>query len=509
MKRWLSLGFPLVVALSSRPAHALEVETLRESGPVETRFNIAVLGDGYRTQDQAKLTTDATNIVNYLFGVSPLKQYADFFNVKLIHVISNDNGADNGDYGANRDTALNSYFNCNNIERLLCVDGGEAASVAAQDVPEYNFAVVIVNDTKYGGSGGAICASSANSESYEVMAHEIGHSLARLADEYDYDGGIAPCNQQQDCREANATMRSARNEIKWNAWILPETPVPTAETNQFANVIGLFEGGRYQTSGTYRPHLSCKMKDLGSEYCSVCAEQFVRSFWSFENIQMIEEALPGPTVQVSDCNPIELKVATPPITPSTYRFTWTVDGQALPQMTDTIQLIPGTLMQGMHDVDLLVEDTTLLVRNDPENLLRDEHSWAISVTRNDCPTTVGGAGGAAGAGGAGGVAGAGGAGGGAGAGGVVIGGASGNDSGAGMSGLGGATGGGAGGLPGGAAGVATTPMGSPPPPPQDSGCGCSVPVSRSERAVPALALLLALGLRRVRSDSTRRPKRSR
>lgn len=501
MRRWLTLGVLLAVALCGRSARALEVETLRESGPVEARFNIAVLGDGYRTQDQAKLTSDATSIVNYLFGVSPLKQYAEFFNVKLIHVISNDNGADNGDYGANRDTALNSYFNCNNIERLLCVDGGEAASIAAQDVPEYNFAVVIVNDTKYGGSGGAICASSANDESYEVMAHEIGHSLARLADEYDYDGGIAPCNQQQDCREANATMRTALNEIKWNAWILPQTPVPTAETNQFASVIGLFEGGRYQTSGTYRPHLSCKMKDLGSEYCSVCAEQFVRSFWSFDNIQMIEEALPGPTVQVSDCNPIELKVATPPITPSTYRFTWTVDGQALPQMTDTIQLVPGELMQGMHDVDLLVEDTTMLVRNDPENLLRDEHSWSISVTRNDCPTNVGGAGGAAGAAGA---AGAGGTGG-AGAGGVGGDGAGGMN-GAGMSGLGGVMGGAAGGVSGGAAGSAATPMGSPPPPPQDSGCGCSVPGNRSERALPALALLLALGLRRVRSGSARRPK---
>ncbi|HKY39754.1 MAG TPA: M64 family metallopeptidase [Polyangiaceae bacterium] len=498
MRRWLALGALLGVALSARSARALDVETLRDSGPVDTRFNIAVLGDGYRTQDQAKLTSDATSIVSYLFGVSPLKEYAELFNVKLIHVISNDNGADNGDYGATRDTALDSYFNCNNIERLLCVDGGAAASIAAQDVPEFNFAVVIVNDTKYGGSGGAVCASSANSESFEVMAHEIGHSLAKLADEYDYAGGIAPCNAQQDCREANATLRTARDEIKWNAWILPQTQVPTPEMNQFASVIGLFEGGRYQTTGTYRPHLSCKMKDLGSEYCSVCSEQFVRSFWSFENIQMIEEARPGPTLQVSDCNPIELKVTTPPITPSTYRFTWTVDGQTLPDMLDTIQLLPGALMQGTHDVSLLVEDATMLVRNDPDNLLRDAHSWSISVTRNDCPTNVAGAGGVAGAAGA---AGAGGDGG-AGAGGD---GTSGMSA-AGMSGQGGVAGSGGGGMSGGAASSPAGPIGSPPPPPRDSGCGCSVPPDRSERALPALALLLALGLRRVRSGSAPRPK---
>jgi MYXO-CTERM domain-containing protein len=496
MRRLFGAGLLLASLGSGRAALALEVETLRESGPIDKRFNIAVLGDGYRSQDQAKLTSDATSIISYLFGVSPLQQYAGFVNVKLIHVISNDNGGDNGAYGADRDTVLGARFNCNNIDRLLCVDGGTAQTLAAQDVPEFNYAVVIVNDTTYGGSGGNVPVSSSNSESFEVMSHEIAHSLADLADEYSYAGGIGPCDQQNDCREANVTVRNQRDQIKWRSWILDGTPVPTTPQNQYPNAIGLFEGARYQETGTYRPHFSCKMKDLGKEFCSVCSEQFVRSFWQFDNIQMIEATAPALDVQSGDCEPIELKVTTPPITPSTYRYTWTVDGQALPDMADPVQLSPGALMQGSHTVELLVEDTTTLVRDDPESLLEDEYSWSISVARSDCPAVVGGTAGAAGAGG-------GGAGGLAGMAGAAMGGIGGADAGA-----GGTAGGGAGGLPNGAAGSVMGAAVSPAPPPRDaSGCGCSIPGDRSPPG-PALALLAALaaafGRRQVRRKTAAR-----
>jgi MYXO-CTERM domain-containing protein len=481
---WLLGLLMLAVLVCGRRALAFEVETLRESGPADKRYNIAVLGDGYRAQDQAKLKSDAQDITDYLFEVSPLKQYAKFFNVRLIHVISNEAGADEGAAGGLRDTALNSFFNCGGIERLLCVDEGVAQSIAADDMPEFNFILVIVNDTKYGGSGGTVCAASANEQSFEVVAHEVGHSLARLADEYSYDGGIPPCDQQQDCNEANATVRNQRDQVKWNAWVEQATPVPTPASNQYESSIGLFEGGRYQETGTYRPKISCKMRDLGSELCSVCQEQFVRSFWSFENVQMIETATPAQaSVQVDTCEAIELSVTSPPITPSSYRYTWTVDGKTLPDATSSVQLQPATLMKGSHDVELLVEDTTLLVRHDPNGLLKEEHSWTLNVSRDDC----GGASGGAGA-----------AGGGAGSPGASGGGVGGALAGAGgAAGASGAAGGGVGGALAGAPAGSVTPR--PLPPPKDSsGCGCSLPGSgsRSLSAVALLALAVLTARRR-------------
>jgi MYXO-CTERM domain-containing protein len=237
------------------------------------------------------------------------------------------------------------------------------------------------------------------------------------------------------------------------------------------------------------------MRDLGSELCSVCQEQFVRSFWSFENVQMIETATPEQaTVQLDACEPLALSVTSPPLTPSTYRYTWSVDGKQLSETTSSVQLEPGTLTKGSHEVDLLVEDATPLVRHDPDGLLKEEHSWTVNVSRDDCMGALGGAGGAADAGSAGsndgGVGGAlggvGGALGGAGA--AATAGASGVASGGVASALAGSSSG----------GVTTRPV---PPPEDSSGCGCSVPGSGSGSRALASATLLALGLLMARRRS--------
>lgn len=497
MRHALAAGALLGCGLMAASVSAAEVESLRQSGPAADRFNIVVLGDGYRTQDQAKLKTDAQGIIDYVFGVAPLQQYAQFFNVKLLHVISNEDGADNGSYGATRDTALGAYFNCDGIDRLLCIDDGKVAVAAAQDVPEYNFAIVIVNDSKYGGSGGPVCASSSNQDSFEVLAHEIGHSLAHLADEYSYEGNQPPCDAQTDCREANATLRTVREQIKWQDWIEQGTPLPTPATPQYGSVTGLFEGTRYTPTGVYRPQLNCKMRDLGADYCAVCTEQFVRSIWTAENIKMIESQTPtAPAVQSATCDPIVLSVQSPPITPSTYRYTWVVDGKVQPETSSSISLFPGDLMPGEHDVQVVVEDGTALVRTDLDNVLQDRFSWTVSVTKSDCPRQMGGVGGSTGAGGV-----AGGGGGGAFAGGgaggeSVVGGAAGV-------GVGGETMAGVAGATSGGAPVIAEPQ---PPPRATSGCGCAVPGRTLEHAAWPYLLAVLIGFGRRRGREAARPR---
>ncbi len=485
MKCAFALAACSALWLAALPVVAAEVETLRHSGPAANRFNIAVLGDGYRAQDQSKLKTDAQGIIDYVFSVPPLQQYAQFFNVKLVHVISNENGADNGSYGATRDTALGAHFNCYDIDRLLCIDDGQAAVVAAQDVPEYNFAIVIVNDPKYGGSGGPVCAASSNEQSFEVLAHEMGHSLAHLADEYSYVGNQPPCSQQQDCGEANATLRTTPDQIKWKDWIDQGTPLPTPDLQQYASVTGLFEGARYTPTGVFRPQLNCKMRDLGAGFCSVCSEQFVRSIWTADNIKMIESTTPEQVnITSATCDPIALSVTSPPIQPSTYRYTWTVDGKAQAEASASIALLPGALQQGEHQVVVVVEDATTLVRTDVDGVLKDQFAWTISVTKSACPVEgeAGGAGGAVGA-----AAGAGMAGNGA----PLTGGNAGSAAGAGLGGNGMATAGSAA-----AAGAAARPT---PPPRETSGCGCSLPGKRSSRGAWAQLLLVggALTARRI------------
>ncbi len=55
--------------------------------------------------------------------------------------------------------------------------------------------IVLVNSANYGGAGGAVAwATSRNAKSFEIALHEIGHSFARLQDEY-VDPAIASTYQ--------------------------------------------------------------------------------------------------------------------------------------------------------------------------------------------------------------------------------------------------------------------------------------------------------------------------
>lgn len=370
-----------VASLSlSPPARAQQVEILRQSGDSKNRINLAILGDGYRAAEQSKLSADAKALANQLFAMSPYKEYAGLFNVKLVHVVSNENGADRGSYGASRDTALGARFFCFNVERLLCVDADEVVRVAARTVPEYDVAMVIVNDPMYGGSGGTVVVSSTEEHSGEIVRHELGHVLGNLADEYtDPYPGYANCDPQEDCPEPNATLRTSRSDVKWNAWIDSGTPVPTPSQSGRTG-IGVFEGCRYQSRGVYRPKDECLMGTFGDlGFCSVCAEAMVRSFW--KNPSPIDSATPRSPVKSEACAALTFSVTHPAVSPAAWARLWTVDDSPVKSAAgSTLTLSPGTLKAGRHAVAVAVQDQTPFVRNDPDRLLRETHSWTVDVS---------------------------------------------------------------------------------------------------------------------------------
>ena len=85
----------------------------------------------------------------------------------IIQAVSTDWGARGGTAGGSPSTAFSASFSCDGVSRLLCVSE-RAIAAAARDVPEYNLAVVIVNDTKYGGSGGDVPCASTNRQAAEI-----------------------------------------------------------------------------------------------------------------------------------------------------------------------------------------------------------------------------------------------------------------------------------------------------------------------------------------------------
>ena len=186
-----SVGAWLAGLAGSAPALAFETELLQNSGPGANRVNIFILGDGYRVEDQTLLRNRAIALANDFWVHAPFAAFRPFFNVKLIKTISADDGAVNGNNPPSQPTIFQSFFNCGGIDRLLCIgDTARLDQVLQADAPEYNPAfdivLVTVNDLKYGGAGSAQYATtSAEPDAPSIAVHEIGHSFADLADEYE------------------------------------------------------------------------------------------------------------------------------------------------------------------------------------------------------------------------------------------------------------------------------------------------------------------------------------
>lgn len=379
-----------LIGSAALAAQSYPVETLRSSGTPEHRIDIAVLGDGYRAEDQTQLSSDAKAVMDKLFGYSPFQEYAALFNVKLVHVVSQDRGATDGSAGGTVSTALSAHYGCNGLDRLLCVDDEAAARIAAQNVPEYDVLVVVVNDPKYGGSGGQVATVSLAPLASDILRHELGHTLAHLADEYsDPYPGYPACSTSSggDCPEANATTVTDRSKLKWGSWVDAQTPVPTSTSIVSASTspVGEFEGCRYQSTGIYRPVAdACLMKRLetdagqSEQLCPVCTEAMVEAFW--DQASMVDDFQPASvTPEVTPCGPVTFSVSTPPIDSARMLYLWSVDGAARSIDVQQIQLSTQDLTPGHHTVTALIQDHTPLVRDDPKGAMQQTQSWDVDV----------------------------------------------------------------------------------------------------------------------------------
>ena len=380
----------LAALLTARAAGAYPVEVLQSEGDPANRVDLAILGDGYRDVDQTKLTDDANAFLAELWAEVPFQQYQRFFNVKLVKVVSNENGADDGSYGAVRDTALGAYYYCDGLtERLLCADSSAVNTEAGAHVPEYDLILLVVNDPKYGGSGGSYAVFSVHGASGQIAVHEMGHSYANLADEYeDPYPGYPPCGSE--CPEPNATLQTDRAQIKWNAWIDGATPVPTPETAAYLDSIGVFEGARYETTGVYRPKQDCMMRSLGIDFCSVCSEADVLA--TYDLVDPIDAAAPVSPLTLAMDDSVVLSVARLQPAPDSLVVRWVVDGSEVAVGQDAYAAEASVLGPGDHVVTAEASDETSLVRNDPLGLLVSQRSWTVTVCEgpldaggtNDC-----------------------------------------------------------------------------------------------------------------------------
>src|SRR6266566_2811260 len=289
-----------VACLLPRSLAQPAIQTLLTNGPVSNRLNVVILSEGYTTNQLPQFLVDATNALNALLSDLPYLEYRSYFNAFAISVASNQSGSDHPSYPQYRDTYFNSSYDPIS-DRLITIPPnsqdtnyshgqGKVDALLQTFMPKRHLPVLLVNDLVYGGSDGfyktAIAAVAAGSS--DILAHETGHVLANLGDEY-----ATPYPGFPDTAEPNTTRETRPDFIKWKAWIATNTPIPTPPTDPYSSVIGLFAGAHYHPTNWYRPKLDCTMNHNASPFCEVCAEALVLAI--YQQVRPIDSFAPANT----------------------------------------------------------------------------------------------------------------------------------------------------------------------------------------------------------------------
>jgi hypothetical protein len=275
------------------------VTQILKAGPTGTKINIAVLGDGFAAADQTLYNNKVQELlIDGVFGHDYFYEDRQAFNIFRVNLISADSGVSTRTYDEHgtpdvgsddtvvsttiRNTALGYIFN-GSWAHCWLEGGANSATLVANAlstwVPDHQLAVVLLNNPNFGGCGGGGFQIIPLGVGWEVLAHEFGHGLGGLADEY----CTSNVYSQTEPGAVNVTINTDRNTLKWRRFVKPATPVPTgkgscADFNQGArpadwhdaHSVGLFEGGGANGTGIYRPAINCRMRGNSPEFCPVC-----------------------------------------------------------------------------------------------------------------------------------------------------------------------------------------------------------------------------------------------
>ncbi|MET7762305.1 M64 family metallopeptidase [Streptomyces sp. NPDC005393] len=355
-----------------------EVGSLVQNGPTADKLDVVFIGDGYTSGRQADFHADARSKWDQMSAVEPYASYKGLFNVWTVDAVSHQSGV-SGDPSKDvvKDTALDSYFWCDDTERLLCVNTDKVESYAAK-APQADLVVVLSNSTKYGGAGytvtsqvgydGVATASSDDPDSDQVAVHETGHSLGKLADEYFYPEYGTYTGAEPE--EPNATKLTAAQltaqQKKWYRWI--------GQTSPDGGKVGAYVGGGYYPKGINRPTDDSIMRTLGQEFNLPGREAMIAGFYRYASVLSSGTATSTPVKRTAS-----VKVSVP----KSASLKWYADGAEVTAARGKTTVTPASLGVpsdgAAHTVTAKATDDTGAVK-DPalRKQLADSRTWKVT-----------------------------------------------------------------------------------------------------------------------------------
>lgn len=353
----------------SREVIPLTLHPLTESGRGKTLtgnksgsgVHIVILGDGYKSDEQGDFVSHIDNFIDLMRLDPATSVHLDAINFHRIFTPSVDSGVDDDVQNDFRDTVYDAGYFCQGIARLICADELKMFNTALDEYPWLDQIILLVNDPRYGGSGATVAIASGFSP--EIALHEMGHSIAGLADEY-IDDEIKPEASRNFVEGLfpNVSSFSTPSAVPWVRWLNePE--------------VGVFEGAYYRRNGLYRATLDSRMRSNDAPFGKVNGEQWVKSLYRMSN-------------PVLDFSPVTSSLSAPvgtripfsvvPLFDETVQgIQWFIDGR---EQTDLAGLrsIEFEVDSAVHSVRLLVRDISGALRLAEPNVTTFDWEWEVS-----------------------------------------------------------------------------------------------------------------------------------
>ena len=244
------------------------------SGDSKEKIDVAIMAEGYTESEMDVFYRDAQATVDALLSHEPFASMKDRFNIVAVASASQDSGVSVPREGKWCRTAVDSHFDTFYSDRYLTTLHLSQMHDALSGIP-YEHIIILANTDTYGGGGiyNSYTLTTAHHSAFApVVVHEFGHSFGGLTDEYAYDDQYVEYYYPDiEPWEQNITTMADFSK-KWKD--LYEQ-----------GVVGLVEGGGYQTKGVWRPQENCRMRTNAAEaFCPVC-QRALRNIIDFYTVQ--------------------------------------------------------------------------------------------------------------------------------------------------------------------------------------------------------------------------------
>lgn len=254
----------------------------------DPKLLILIMGDGYAETDMHAYRSQVTSQVLGALRLDQLLLHQDAFRVVRVDLVSVESGVRERRYNS-RGTIVSDVFKFSRLG-LIPNDSWDRCwfdlstftdtrieKLRERFAPDAEHVIVLVKSDTWGG-----CSSVGPGTGYftegsgmATVAHEMGHNLFALGDEYVNDSAGETFTGVSRYPNTSETP-SDWTMLKWFDLVAPTTPLPTNAARPPAGwnrrtSVGAFEGaaGSY-TTGLFRPVLECRMNQNNPPWCPVC-----------------------------------------------------------------------------------------------------------------------------------------------------------------------------------------------------------------------------------------------